>query len=776
MNTKKTRALKFIIAFVLVLALTVPSLAKVMLSEAVAEETEAVQTAEEEKAEEPMAAAAEPAAEEDNDVLQAAEEDAEVPADDADKAEEELPAEEEEAPAEEAEEPAEDAPSEDTAEPAEGTEAPAEEAEPEAEDITAPAGYAEAAPEEVKAPAKDAEAAPGNVKTEDTADSISEELPEEDDLITVTEEPKNDDTVPEKITVHITNILYNTYASVNGHAVAYENTFDLIKGQSKGGNGLINLAGGRNRTAGGLGANYKFLNVFVLKDRTEDPEAADETVYWETADEGDTVTKVGFSSDGTTITVTMASGEVKTYDARETEVYISPVYKRTIDWYLIYNYTDNISTGSGSWSNLDFVVSYSHKFKDPSGGEDISHNRFVNWWNEETGDTYEAGDTFTYEGAQQESGSTKTINVFAMWQPSVTVEYYVDGVLTGQRARYSLVNSVEDYEGVTVYDYVPEYEGAEFKGWYDEEGNRLDDDKVFDAPEITYEKTDQYIEKVYAEFTTTYTVEHYLEELDGTFTLKEDATDEFEDVVGEEVTAEAKEFEGFTFDETVEGTEQTATLRVGTVLKLYYTRNSYKVTYEYTGDTIPDGAEEQLPAEATYKYEEEVPAAAVPEVTGYTFIGWEGEVETMPAEDVTVTGSWEINKYTVTWVDYDGNVLEVDEKVPYGTMPEYNGSGPERESDGKYNYTFIGWDPEIVEVTEDATYTAQYEADEIPETETETESETESETETQPETKKPGGNVPTGDSSDPGMMTLIMISAAAVAALMVIRKRKTDRV
>ena len=70
--------------------------------------------------------------------------------------------------------------------------------------------------------------------------------------------------------------------------------------------------------------------------------------------------------------------------------------------------------------------------------------------------------------------------------------------------------------------------------------------------------------------------------------------------------------------------------------------------------------------------------------------------------------------YTVTWVDYDGTVLEKDEGLVYGTDPSYDGAKPTRPPAGNYIYTFIGWTPQIVPVTGDAVYTATYQAIYIP--------------------------------------------------------------
>ena len=142
---------------------------------------------------------------------------------------------------------------------------------------------------------------------------------------------------------------------------------------------------------------------------------------------------------------------------------------------------------------------------------------------------------------------------------------------------------------------------------------------------------------------TKYTVEYYKENLDGTF-AKESETKEAE--TDTEVEAEIKEFTGFTH-----ATNNTNNVLEGTVagdgslvLKVYYTRNSYKLTYVVDNETVK---------EETYKYEENVTAIATPVKAGYTFSGWDKTVPTtMPAENVTVSGSFTANTNTEYTIEY----------------------------------------------------------------------------------------------------------------------------
>ena len=56
----------------------------------------------------------------------------------------------------------------------------------------------------------------------------------------------------------------------------------------------------------------------------------------------------------------------------------------------------------------------------------------------------------------------------------------------------------------------------------------------------------------------------------------------------------------------------------------------------------------------------------------------------------------------------DGSTLLQKVKVGKGEMPEYTGETPQKESDKEYDYFFVGWEPEVVEATENASYQAVF--------------------------------------------------------------------
>ena len=159
-------------------------------------------------------------------------------------------------------------------------------------------------------------------------------------------------------------------------------------------------------------------------------------------------------------------------------------------------------------------------------------------------------------------------------------------------------------------------------------------------------------------------------------------------------------------------TPEVKTVTGDATYKATYTKeaNTYTLTYDL------DGGEWENDTTYTYtkKYKEEVEVKADPTKTGYTFAGWtSAEVEvvngkfTMPAKDVTLKAKWNVNKYTIKWVNWDDSEVRTDTEVAYGTELEVP-EDPTRAADAEYTYTFAGWTPKIETVTGDATYKATY--------------------------------------------------------------------
>lgn len=93
-----------------------------------------------------------------------------------------------------------------------------------------------------------------------------------------------------------------------------------------------------------------------------------------------------------------------------------------------------------------------------------------------------------------------------------------------------------------------------------------------------------------------------------------------------------------------------------------------------------------------------------PTKVGYTFAGWDNYIDgaTVPADNVTYTAKWNVNKYTVAFVS-EGETVKSDE-LDYGsaiTLP----ANPEKEG-----YSFDSWTPAVAETVpaNDVTYTATF--------------------------------------------------------------------
>ena len=216
-----------------------------------------------------------------------------------------------------------------------------------------------------------------------------------------------------------------------------------------------------------------------------------------------------------------------------------------------------------------------------------------------------SGRKYTQQG--EVDAAAKAINdaVTALELMTYKATFYVDG------AEYKVVTAKVG-EAIAKPD-DPSKTGYVFTGWDPEVGTMGTEDISFNAKFSAGE--------------VSYTVETYVMGLDGQYGAAE--TKNVPATTGAEITLTPDAREGF----TVAG-ESVLTGKVAAdsslVLKVYYSRNQYKLTVDGTTTEVYYGAALEI---------------ADPEArTGYTFAGWKPAAPaTMPANDVTLESQWTEN-------------------------------------------------------------------------------------------------------------------------------------
>lgn len=277
----------------------------------------------------------------------------------------------------------------------------------------------------------------------------------------------------------------------------------------------------------------------------------------------------------------------------------------------------------------------------------------------------------------------------------------------------------------------PEKQGYTFAGWYN--GETLMEQQ-FRMPAEALSLTAHWT----ARDDTSYTVEHYDQNADGTYPAKPSRTEALTGTTAAQVTAEAKALEHYHADEGNSSAVLTGTVAAdgSLVLKRYYARDTFALTFvngeqkdidtkrwgaaivvpslkktgytlswdkaipaamptedstftavwtvkQYTLTFDTDGGSEIAPI--TQDYGTAVSAPADPTRTGYTFSGWDKAIpETMPAENTTITARWSVNRYTITFDANGGSAVSAITKN-YGAAV----SAPTAPT--KTGYTFAGW-------------------------------------------------------------------------------------
>ena len=159
-------------------------------------------------------------------------------------------------------------------------------------------------------------------------------------------------------------------------------------------------------------------------------------------------------------------------------------------------------------------------------------------------------------------------------------------------------------------------------------------------------------------------------------------------------------------------------------------KNSYTVTF--AGDSGVVGLPEPQTAEYGTNVSSLLPATNPTKPStaqfSYTFEKWvvvsgstvsDLDADAILESDMTLKAAFHetVRAYTITFLDWDGSELAKG-RYDYNTaasviVPE----DPTRENDAHYSYTFAGWSPAVVAVTDSATYKATYTSKALPQPE-----------------------------------------------------------
>ena len=262
----------------------------------------------------------------------------------------------------------------------------------------------------------------------------------------------------------------------------------------------------------------------------------------------------------------------------------------------------------------------------------------------------------------------------------------------------------------------PTREGYSFEGWSvkvlpaENDADHLDADGADDAADETLLKAGDtytitaggviFTAQWEARTDTPYTVEHYLENLDGSYAL--DTTEPLKGTTDTTVTAAAKSYDNFTYDSTVPGTVASGNIAGdgSLVLKLFYTRNTYDYTVRHIKQ-LPDGSYDEANAEVeTLSGKFEALAAVTAKDYGehYPTNDADTKQNIKIEEGLTIDVKYDLDEHTLTFETNGGSAIN--------PVTVRHGNAVARPADPtKDKYTFIGWyaDPEFTEEYDFAT-------------------------------------------------------------------------
>jgi len=311
----------------------------------------------------------------------------------------------------------------------------------------------------------------------------------------------------------------------------------------------------------------------------------------------------------------------------------------------------------------------------------------------------------TYTGASVPAGKYGDVTFTLVWTPKTdawyTVHYYYEGT----------TNELAPSKTVTNRTYGTEYT---------EEALSLTGYTLISATQQKVTASYEDNEIIFYYKPISYTITYNLDggALDEDESNPEAYTVESETFTLHNPTKEGYIFAGWTGTNLDEATLTVNILKGSTGDRVYtatWTAIPYTITYNLDYGALPTGVTNP----EKYTIETESFTLNNPTKAGYEFLGWTGTGFNDATKDVTVakgstgdrsyTAMWMPIKYEIKWYNDDEKQYLIDTTyVEYGTMPSYG--TPTKPDTDEFSYTFIGWSPELTEVTGDAEYVAQYQA------------------------------------------------------------------
>ena len=185
---------------------------------------------------------------------------------------------------------------------------------------------------------------------------------------------------------------------------------------------------------------------------------------------------------------------------------------------------------------------------------------------------------------------------------------------------------------------------------------------------------------------TPYKVEIYEMDTTGNYSDTPKTVSNKTGITDSTVTADTTVLDGFYVDTDNSVLTGTVAADGSTVLKVYYARNQYNITFDGNGGKV--NGDDSVELKFYHGAIVTAPADVVRE--GYTFAGWNPTVATVATADAVYTAQWNVNSYDVIYMA-DGVEFTRD-SFDFGTKPTPTGDKP-----SKVGYTFIAWDAELPE-------------------------------------------------------------------------------